>query len=278
MSLVINTNLASLSARGSLDAVTTRLEKNFAHLSTGLRITTAADDAAGLAISERMRAQIRSLSQAQRNANDGISMVQVGEGAMNEMDSILIRMRELAIEANNGTVSATDRDTLNQEFTSLIAEIDRIARSTQFNGVNMLDGSTVNVVFQVGANNVTNVDTLSVGLVSVLASDLGITALDIGSAGSPTTAITGIDAAIDVVVAARGDLGALQNRLQSTITNLGVSVENLTAAESRIRDVDVATESAELTRNSILQQASIAVLAQANVQPQNALQLLQNLG
>jgi len=278
MSLVINTNLASLSARGSLDAVTTRLEKNFAHLSTGLRITTAADDAAGLAISERMRAQIRSLSQAQRNANDGISMVQVGEGAMNEMDSILIRMRELAIEANNGTVSASDRDTLNQEFTSLIAEIDRIARSTQFNGVNMLDGSTVNVVFQVGANNVTNVDTLSVGLVSVLASDFGITALDIGSAGSPTTAITGIDAAIDVVVAARGDLGALQNRLQSTITNLGVSVENLTAAESRIRDVDVASESAELTRNSILQQASIAVLAQANVQPQNALQLLQNLG
>jgi len=278
MSLVINTNLASLSARGSLDAVTTRLEKNFAHLSTGLRITTAADDAAGLAISERMRAQIRSLSQAQRNANDGISMVQVGEGAMNEMDSILIRMRELAIEANNGTVSASDRDTLNQEFTSLIAEIDRIARSTQFNGMNMLDGSTVNVVFQVGANNVTNVDTLSVGLVSVLASDLGITALDIGSAGSPTTAITGIDAAIDVVVAARGDLGALQNRLQSTITNLGVSVENLTAAESRIRDVDVASESAELTRNSILQQASIAVLAQANVQPQNALQLLQNLG
>ena len=278
MSLVINTNLASLNARGSLDTVTTRLEKNFAHLSTGLRITTAADDAAGLAISERMRAQIRSLSQAQRNANDGISMVQVGEGAMNEMDSILIRMRELAIEANNGTVSATDRDTLNQEFTSLIAEIDRIAQSTQFNGVNMLDGSTVNVVFQVGANNVTNVDTLSVGLVSVLASDLGITALDISSAGSPTTAITGIDAAIDVVVAARGDLGALQNRLQSTITNLGVSVENLTAAESRIRDVDVASESAELTRNSILQQASIAVLAQANVQPQNALQLLQNLG
>jgi flagellin len=278
MSLVINTNLASLNARGSLDTVSNRLEKNFAHLSTGLRITTAADDAAGLAISERMRAQIRSLSQAQRNANDGISMVQVGEGAMNELDSILIRMRELAIEANNGTVSASDRDTLNQEFTSLIAEIDRIAQSTQFNGVNMLDGSTVNVVFQVGANNVTNVDTLSVGLVSVLASDLGITALDISSAGSPTTAITGIDAAIDVVVAARGDLGALQNRLQSTITNLGVSVENLTAAESRIRDVDVATESAELTRNSILQQASIAVLAQANVQPQNALQLLQNLG
>ncbi|HET6164307.1 MAG TPA: flagellin [Planctomycetota bacterium] len=278
MSLVINTNLASLNARGSLDTVSNRLEKNFAHLSTGLRITTAADDAAGLAISERMRAQIRSLSQAQRNANDGISMVQVGEGAMNEMDNILIRMRELAIESNNGTVSASDKDTLNDEFTSLIAEIDRIAQATQFNGVNLLNGSTANVVFQVGANNVTNVDTLSVGLVSVLASDLGISALDISSAGSATTAIAGIDAAINVVVASRGDLGALQNRLQSTITNLGVSVENLTAAESRIRDVDVAAETAELTRNSILQQASISVLAQANVQPQNALKLLQNLG
>jgi flagellin len=278
MSLVINTNLASLNARGALDTVSNRLEKNFSHLSTGLRITTAADDAAGLAISERMRAQIRSLSQAQRNANDGISMVQVGEGAMNEMDNILIRMRELAIESNNGTVSASDKDTLNQEFGSLIAEIDRIAKSTQFNGVNLLDGTTTNVVFQVGANNVTNVDTLSVGLVSVLASDLGISALDISSAGSASTAITGIDAAIDVVVGARGDLGALQNRLQSTITNLGVSVENLTAAESRIRDVDVASETAELTRNSILQQASISVLAQANVQPQNALKLLQNLG
>jgi flagellin len=278
MSLVINTNLASLNARGSLDTVSNRLEKNFAHLSTGLRITTAADDAAGLAISERMRAQIRSLSQAQRNANDGISMVQVGEGAMNEMDNILIRMRELAIESNNGTVSASDKDTLNDEFTSLIAEIDRIAQATQFNGVNLLNGSTASVVFQVGANNVTNVDTLSVGLVSVLASDLGISALDISSAGSATTAIAGIDAAINVVVASRGDLGALQNRLQSTITNLGVSVENLTAAESRIRDVDVAAETAELTRNSILQQASISVLAQANVQPQNALKLLQNLG
>ena len=278
MSLVINTNLASLNARGSLDTVSNRLEKNFAHLSTGLRITTAADDAAGLAISERMRAQIRSLSQAQRNANDGISMVQVGEGAMNEMDNILIRMRELAIESNNGTVSASDKDTLNDEFTSLIAEIDRIAQATQFNGVNLLNGSTANVVFQVGANNVTNVDTLSVGLVSVLASDLGISTLDISSAGSATTAIAGIDAAINVVVASRGDLGALQNRLQSTITNLGVSVENLTAAESRIRDVDVASETAELTRNSILQQASISVLAQANVQPQNALKLLQNLG
>src|SRR5262249_43005731 len=196
MSLVINTNLASLNARGALDMVSNRLEKNFSHLSTGLRITTAADDAAGLAISERMRAQIASLNQAQRNANDGVSLVQVGEGAMNEMDNILIRMRELAIEANNGTVSASDRDTLNQEFSSLIAEVDRIAKSTQFNGVNLLDGSTANVVFQVGANTVAGIDTLTIGLQSVQASDLGITALDISSAGSPTGAINAIDGAI----------------------------------------------------------------------------------
>ena len=278
MSLVINTNLASLNARGSLDTVSNRLEKNFAHLSTGLRITTAADDAAGLAISERMRAQVASLSQAQRNANDGISMVQVGEGAMNEIDNILIRMRELSIEANNGTVSASDRDTLNQEFSSLISEVDRIAKSTQFNGVNLLDGSTANVVFQVGANTVAGIDTLSIGLQSVQASDLGITTLDISSAGSPTGAINAIDGAINIVVAARGDLGAVQNRLQSTITNLGVSVENITAAESRIRDVDVASETAALTKNQILQQAAVSVLAQANLQPQIALKLLQNLG
>jgi flagellin len=187
-------------------------------------------------------------------------------------------MRELAVEANNGTVGASDRDTLNQEFTSLIAEIDRIAKATQFNGVNLLDGSTANVVFQVGANTTPNIDMLTIGLQSVQASDLGITALDISSAGSPTTAINAIDGAINVVVSARGDLGAVQNRLQSTITNLGVSVENLSAAESRIRDVDVASETAELTRNQVLQQAAVSVLAQANIQPQVALKLLQNLG
>lgn len=278
MGLFINTNIASMNARGNLDVITNRLQTNYRRLSTGLRIVTAADDAAGLAISERMRAQIRSLAQAQRNANDGISMVQVGEGAMNELSSILIRMRELTIEASNGTVSDGDKDTLNQEITNLISEADRIAKSTKFNGVNLLDGSTTGIVFQVGADTVANVDTLNVGLVSVLASDLGIDALDIGSTGSTTTAILAIDNAIDVVVAARGDLGAVQNRLQSTINNLGVSVENLTAAESRIRDVDVAAETAELTRNSILQQAAISVLAQANVQPQTALALLQNLG
>ena len=275
MGLFINTNVASLNARGNLDVITDRLQSNFRRLSTGLRIVSAADDAAGLAISERMRAQVRSLIQAQRNANDGISLVQVGEGAMNEISNILIRMRELAIESNNGTFSGSDKDTLDQEFDNLIQEVDRISLSTQFNGVNLLDGSTPTIEFQVGSDTVSGVDTLQVTLQSVLTSDLGINALDISSTGSPTTAIDAIDLAIDSVASARGDLGALQNRLQSTINNLGVSVENLSAAESRIRDADIAAETAELTRNSILQQAAISILAQANVQPQVALSLLQ---
>ncbi|MBL8840721.1 MAG: flagellin FliC [Planctomycetes bacterium] len=275
MGLFINTNVASINARGNLDVITNRLQSNYSRLSTGLRIVSASDDAAGLAISERMRAQIRSLSQAQRNANDGISLVQVGEGAMNELSNILIRMRELAIQASNGTNSAADKDTLDQEFDNLIEEVDRISRSTEFNGVNLLDGSTSSIEFQVGSDVVSGVDTIAVALQSVLASDLGIDTLDISSVGAPTTAIINIDVAIDQVAAARGDLGALQNRLQSTITNIGVSVENLSAAESRIRDVDVAAETAELTRNSILQQAAISILSQANVQPQVALSLLQ---
>ena len=273
--LFINTNVASINARGNLDVITNRLQSNYRRLSTGLRIVSAADDAAGLAISERMLAQIKSLNQAQRNANDGISLVQVGEGAMNEISNILIRMRELSIESGNGTNSSSDKDTLNQEFGNLIQEVDRISKSTQFNGVNLLDGSTPSIQFQVGSGVVSGIDTISVSLQSVLASDLGVSALDISSAGSPTAAITAIDGAIDSVAAARGDFGALQNRLQSTITNLGVSVENLSAAESRLRDVDVASETAELTRNSILQQAAISILSQANVQPQVALSLLQ---
>jgi len=275
MSLFINTNTASINARGNLDAVTSRLHTSFRRLSSGLRVGTAADDAAGLAISERMRAQIRSQAQAQRNANDGISLVQVGEGALNEVNNILIRLRELAIQANNGTVSSADRDTLDQEFQNMIQEIDRIADSTKFNGVNLFDGSTPAIDFQVGSGVTASTDTITVSLSSMLSSDLGIDSIDISSAGAPTTAITAIDNAIDIVSASRGDFGALQNRLQSTINNLSVSIENLSASESRIRDADIASETAELTRNSILQQASVAILAQANVQPQVALALLQ---
>ena len=277
MGLFINTNVASLNAQRNLDNITGRLQSSFSRLSTGLRIVTAADDAAGLAISERMRAQVRSLSQAQRNANDGISLVTVADGAMTELNSILIRMRELSVQASNGTVSPSDRDTLNQEFGDLINEIDRIADSTSFNQLNLLDGSTATISFQVGSGTTAGVDTIDVSLPSVDSTVLGVDTLNIGSVlggGDAGAAIDAIDSAIDSVSSARGTMGAVQNRLSSTIRNLGQQVENLSSAESRIRDVDVAAETAELTRNSIMQQAAITILGQANVQPQVALSLL----
>ncbi len=276
MPLRINQNIPSLNAQRGLTSVTTRLEKNFAHLSTGLRIATASDDAAGLGISERLRSQTRSLAQAQRNANDGISLVQTAEGSLEEVSNILIRMRELAVEASNGTASSSDKNTLDAEFQDLLDEIDRIAGATEFNSIKLLNGATTSLSLQVGSG-VTSNDSITVTLSASRTSDLGISTLDISAAttASVTTAITNITTAIDTVTAARGDLGGLQNRLQSTIANLGISIESLSAAESRIRDVDVAFETADLTRNSILQQAAVSILSQANVQPQLALALLQ---
>ncbi|MBL8750791.1 MAG: flagellin FliC [Planctomycetes bacterium] len=275
MGLRVNTNVASINAQRNTAQVTTRLARNYQRLSTGLRISTAADDAAGLAISERLRSQVRSLQQASRNANDGISLVQVGEGALNEVSNILVRLRELTVQSANGSVSNADRDTLMEEFGTLVTEINRIAQSTEFNGIKLLDGSASTVVFQVGINTNANIDQLGVTLTPALSTTLGLASLDIGSGGNTTTAMTQIDGAINLVSQLRGKFGSVQNRLQSTIANLGVTAESLQAAESRIRDVDVAYETAELTRNNILQQASISVLAQANAQPQAALQLLQ---
>ena len=275
MGLRVNTNIASINAQRNVSQVTTRLARNYQRLSTGLRISTAADDAAGLAISERLRSQIRSLSQASRNANDGISLVQVGEGALNEVSNILVRLRELAIQSANGSSSTADKNTIREEFDSLVDEIDRIAQSTEFNGIKLLDGSSSTVVFQVGINTAAGIDSLNVTLTPALTTTLGLASVDVGSGGSTTFAITQIDGAINAVSQLRGRFGSLQNRLQSTIANLGVAAESLSAAESRIRDVDVAYETAELTRNNILQQASISILSQANAQPQAALQLLQ---
>jgi len=275
MGLRVNTNVTSINAQRNLSSVTTRLSDNFRRLSTGLRISTAADDAAGLAISERLRSQVRSLDQAKRNANDGISLVQTAEGALNEVSSILTRLRELSIQASNGTVSNTDKDTLDEEFQSLVTEIDRIGNSTEFNDIALLDGTQTTVSFQVGFGTTAGVDTLDVTLGAALATSLSLNSLDIGSGGSTNQAITNIDAAINTVSGLRGSLGAVQNRLGSTINNLAIQTENLSAAESRIRDVDVAYETAQLTRNNILQQASISVLSQANAQPQAALTLLQ---
>ena len=275
MGLRVNTNVASINAQRNLSAITERLAGNFRRLSTGLRIATAADDAAGLAISERLRAQIRSLDQAKRNSNDGISLVQTAEGALNETNSILTRLRELAIQASNGTVSGVDRDTLNEEFTALIEEINRIALATEFNGISLLDGSSTSVSFQVGIGTNAAVDQIQVALDPALSTSLSLSSLDIGSTGNTSQAIAQVDAAINTVSALRGRLGAIQNRLSSTINNLSVQAENLSAAESRIRDVDVAYETAQLTRNSILQQAAVSILAQANAQPLSALPLLE---
>lgn len=274
MGLRVNTNVASLNAQKNLANVTNRLSGNFRRLSTGLRISTAADDAAGLAISERLRAQIRSLGQAQRNANDGISLVQTAEGSLDEVSSILTRLRELAIQSSNGTVSNQDKETLDQEFQALVSEVNRIGQSTEFNGIKLLDGSSSSIAFQVGAGTSAAINQISVSLSAALSTSLSLNTLDIGSGGLTTLAITQVDNAINTVSALRGTLGAVQNRLDSTQRNLSVQVENISAAESRIRDVDVAHETAQLTRNSILQQASIAILAQTNAQPQAALSLL----
>jgi flagellin len=274
MGLRVNTNVTSINAQRNLSAVTDRLSGNYRKLSTGLRISTAADDAAGLAISERLRSQVRSLEQAKRNANDGISFVQTAEGALNEVSSILTRLRELAIQSSNGSVSSQDKETLDEEFQSLVNEVNRIGRSTEFNGIKLLDGSSSSVSFQIGFGTRAGIDTLAVTLSAALSTTLALQSLDIGSGGATTTAITNIDAAINTISSLRGSLGAVQNRLGSTINNLAIQVENLSAAESRIRDVDVAYETAQLTRNNILQSASISVLSQANSQPQAALQLL----
>ena len=274
MGLRVNTNIASLSAQRALANVTAKLNSSFRRLSTGLRITTAADDAAGLAISERLRAQIRSLDQAKRNANDGISLAQTAEGALDEVNNILIRLRELSIQSANGTVSNADKNTLQEEFIALRDEINRIGLSTEFSNIKLLDGSSSVVTFHIGAGNAAAINQISVSLNPVLSTSLALNTLDIGSGGDQSLAIAQIDAAINTVSSLRGTLGAVQNRLNSTIRNLAVQVENITAANSRIRDVDVAFETARLTRNSILQQASIAILAQANLQPQAALALL----
>ncbi len=274
MGLRINTNVASLTAQRNLTNTTEQLQRSLARLSSGLRITRASDDAAGLAISERFRAEVRSLQQAQRNALDGISLLQVAEGALNETSGILIRMRELAIQSSNGTLGTGERATLQAEFSDLMDEIDRVAAVTEFNGTKMLDGTAPTVTFQVGINDTAD-DRIAVVGVDATALGLLINAEDISTDLGAQAALTVLDTAIDNLSGLRGGFGTAQNRLESTIRSIAVAVENTAAAESRIRDVDVASETAILTRNQVLQQAGIAVLAQANVSTQSALALLQ---
>jgi len=273
MGLRINNNIASLNAQRNLSRSEQSLGRTFERLSSGLRIVRAGDDAAGLAISERLRARIRSLNQAGRNANDGVSLVQTAEGALDEVSNILVRLRELAIQSSSDTVSNDDKETLDTEFQSLVGEIDRIAQVTAFNGTSLLDGSDTSVSVRV-AEGTASVDSIAVTLESIRTSALTINSLDIGSGGNTTTAITNLDAAINAVARIRGNLGASQNRLETAISTIANTAANLQAAESRIRDVDVAAETAVLTRNSILQQAAVSILAQANAAPQVALSLL----
>ncbi len=273
MGLRVNTNVLSLTAQRNLASVTSRLAGNFARLSSGMRITTAADDAAGLGISERMRAQIRSQDQAGRNAQDGISLVQTAESALGESTSNLARMREISVQAANGTLNTGDRTALNAEFTALISEIDRVATQTDFNGTSLLDASTPDITFQIGTESG---ETITVTLIDMTDGALGLssTTFNLTTITNATAALATIDTAISSVTSFRGDLGAVQNRLSSTVRSILSNRENLAAAESRIRDVDIAMETADLTRNSILQQAATSILSQANVQPQLALSLL----
>jgi flagellin len=250
------------------------LSGNFKRLSSGLRIASASDDAAGLGISERMRAQIRSLSQAGRNAQDGISLVQTAEGALNEVHANLTRMRELSIQAANGTLNDGDRLAIDNEFQELITEIDRIAEQADFNGIQLLDGTVTTINIQVGTES-GEMLAISLGDMTEAGLALSGSAFDLSSVTNASAALATIDAAIDSVSSQRGGLGAHQNRLMSSVRSIATNQENLSAAESRIRDVDVAQETADLTRNAILQQAAVSVLAQANVQPQLALNLLQ---
>jgi flagellin len=276
MGLRINTNVASLNAQRNLMGTKLGLDKSLEKLSSGYRINRAGDDAAGLAISENLKAQIRGLKQASRNAQDGVSLVQVAEGSLSEISSILIRLRELAVQAASDTIGPVERQFLNVEYDQLISETDRIADGTEFNGTQLLSGTGSILDFQVGTRNDPNIDRLSfdASKADANAAALGVNLTSVADKASAQNSLTAIDQAIVSVSAMRADFGAIQNRLQSTISNTAVSVENMAAANSRIRDVDVAEETAELTRNNILLNAGTSVLAQANQSAQSALTLL----
>ena len=276
----IQHNISALNSYRNLTNNNNALSKNLEKLSSGYAINRAGDDAAGLAISEKMRAQITGLETAQKNANDAISLVQTAEGALTEVHSMLNRMVELAIQSANGTYDDdVDRANLQAEIDSLTEEIDRISESTNFNGINLLDGtygqSTASSgVLQIG-DTADTFNQLTVSINSTSAASLGISTINIGTQAGATAAVDLIRTAINTVSSIRGNLGAIQNRLEHTINNLSVQTENITAAESRIRDVDMANEMMAYTKNNILVQASQAMLAQANMVPQGVLQLLQ---
>ncbi len=280
MSLFVNTNVSSLNAQRQLFTTGNNLSTAFERLSSGFRINSAADDAAGLQITDRMTSQVQGLNQAVRNANDGISLAQTAEGAMQETTTALQRIRTLAIQSQNGINSSADRVALQKEVSALRTEISRISTTTQFAGVNILSGD-FSAKFLVGANagqtisvNLSSPALARAGVNGFSATGLGILADNVLTEQGASRLLTAVDSAISAVGGLRADLGALQNRFQSTIRNLSNISENVSAARSRIKDADFATETAELSRNQILQQASTTILAQANQRPQAALSLL----
>jgi flagellin len=276
MGLRINTNVASLNAQRNLLNTKNSMNSSLEKLSSGMRINKAGDDAAGLAISEGLKAQIRSLGQAKRNTNDGISMIQTAEGGLNEISNILIRLRELSVQSASDTIGDTERSFIDVEYQQLKKEIQRIAQVTTFNGTNLLNGSGQMIEIQIGTGNDPFEDRLvyHAGEANATLNSLGVANLNVDIKTNAQAAIENVDSAIVSVNSIRANLGALQNRLSSTVNNIAVSEENLSAANSRIRDVDVALETANLARNNILLQAGTSVLSQANQFPQMALNLL----
>lgn len=276
MGFRINTNVSSLNARAALQKTTTSQEGTLAKLSSGSRITKSADDAAGLAISEKLKASVRSLKQADRNANDGISMVQVAEGGLNEVSNMLTRLRELAIQASSDTVGDTERGFTNLEYQEMKNEIERIAQVTEFNGQALLNGTGENFDFQIGDKNDDFKDRITYDSSSLDASigTLNLDSLSIESKEGAQESLEVVDAAISKVSGQRAELGAVQNRLIVTSNNLQTSVQNLSAANSRIRDVDYAEATAQNAKENILSQAGTSVLAQANAKGQQALRLI----
>ena len=275
MALTVRSNIAALRSINQLNKTQTSLTGSLEKISSGLRIRRASDDAAGLAVSSRMNSDNVSLRQAMRNANDGVSLVQTAEGTLNEIGSILTRMRELSVQASNGTYTASDRDLINKEFLLMKSEIRRIASNSTFNGISLLAGSTGAITIQVGIDNVGG-DKLSIQMSAISASQgaLAVSTLSVGSVASSLAAIASIDSAINTVNSARAELGATQNRLESALSQASTYSENLSSSYSQIMDLDYASESATMTRYQIMQQAGVAALGQAKAIPQSILSLL----
>ncbi|WP_353987999.1 flagellin [Ruicaihuangia caeni] len=274
MGMQINTNVAALNAHRNLSNTQNDLSKSLEKLSSGLRINRAADDAAGLAISEGLRAQVNGLAVAARNAQDGVSVIQTAEGALTEVHSILQRVRDLAVQAGNDSNNADSRAAIKTEIDALGDELTRIAASTNFNGIKLMDGSVPTLTFQVGAGSTAAEDQIAVTLTDFSGLGATVKALTVDSAANSLTSIASIDTEIAAVSTARAGYGAAQNRFESTINSLNVARENLSAAESRIRDTDMAAEMVNFSRANILSQAGTAMLAQANAANQGVLQLL----